>query len=164
MIYMGDNNVFEPTAYSRWIDDFLTANGLTSYKLAPLSGVSQPTIDRIRSGQSQYPSRATIQKLEKVITTPSPDSAGQVEESRPPYAALPPNAAFVLNDLRKLAENSALSDTDLLLIHALAKRIARVDDTYRPPAVLDVERTRRAAKNNPQNSKAKSGQGGPVNP
>lgn len=152
MFAMAKNETFEPTAYSRWIDDFLRDNDLTSYKLAPLCGVSQPTIDRIRSGESQHPARATIKKLERVILTPSPDSSGQVDENAAIYAGLSPQTSIVIDDIKRLASQKSLSDDDISLLHAIARRIAQ-DDTEPMPSVLPVTLRQQRKQRPPRNKR-----------
>lgn len=49
------------------LDQAMQSSGLSQYRLWKLSGVSQPTIARIRSGISLEPDKSTVEKLAKVL-------------------------------------------------------------------------------------------------
>jgi transcriptional regulator with XRE-family HTH domain len=55
------------TDYSKWLSHLMTETGETQYSLAAKSGVPQPTIQRILSGETKDPKANTVRKLLRAL-------------------------------------------------------------------------------------------------
>ncbi|MDA8152026.1 MAG: helix-turn-helix domain-containing protein [Acidithiobacillus sp.] len=55
------------TDYSKWLSQLMAETGETQYSLAAKSGVPQPTIQRILSGETKDPKANTVRKLLRAL-------------------------------------------------------------------------------------------------
>ena len=93
---------------------------LSEYQLAKESGVPQPTIHRIKSGQTREPKRGTIAKLARALGVTSADlwpNSNHVRESPAPYGG-------------------AISGDDLSLLERI--RALPADDKNRVGLIVDA--------------------------
>ena len=61
-----------PNEYSRWLQDVLDRLEITSYRLAIRSGVPQPTVTRILTGETKNPKAETLRALSEAAGGPPP--------------------------------------------------------------------------------------------
>lgn len=133
------------TTYSVWLRKLMAESGITQYKLSSLSGVPQPTIQRILSGESKNPKADTLGKLSRVLqpnTSNSPALNIDLNFTEGPYipgqegaaSNVPPEFSALLSkasprsykQLMSIAEAAAdgrLSEADINLINQIAERI-----------------------------------------
>lgn len=57
----------QPTEHSRWLQNSMTREDVSQYALAKRSGVPQPTIQRILSGETQNPKADTLAALARAL-------------------------------------------------------------------------------------------------
>lgn len=111
-------------------------DGISQYRLSELSGVPQPTIQRILKGSD--PKANTIKKLSTALSLPSSalldddyQFGGDREGNGLPdidFSSLmpvaSPNTYATLDRIKKAAESGALSDEDISLLDAISRRFA----------------------------------------
>ncbi|MFL1404216.1 helix-turn-helix domain-containing protein [Marinobacter sp. M1N3S26] len=120
------------TIYSEWLRKLMDKRGISQYKLASLSGVPQPTIQRILSGESKNPKADTLSKLSRALGSDDFDDRYDLSRGE---TSVPPELNSLLSEasprsykqLMKIAEaaaNGRLTEDDVNLLNAIAERIA----------------------------------------
>lgn len=106
------------------LEDLLAANKWNEYDLERASGVHQPTIHRIISGESKSPRLPTLAKLAKALNVSVAYISGtdtHPKDETNNYDHLSPAALGLVRKIEGLNENE-LSEEDFLLLDDLLER------------------------------------------
>lgn len=120
------------TTYSEWLRKLMDERGVTQYRLSCLSGVPQPTIQRILSGESKNPKADTLSKLSRALKSEDFDDDYDllVPESKVPVelksllSEASPRSYKQLMRIAEAAANGRLTEDDINLLNTIAERIA----------------------------------------
>jgi transcriptional regulator with XRE-family HTH domain len=99
---------------------------VTQYRLAKLSGVPQPTIARIISGETKEPKRTTMDRLARALhrATETLYNNVEVREAGASYAPIESAAG---TDEQAIAQFRALSDQDRARVRAIIAAFAQLE-------------------------------------
>lgn len=130
------------TIYSNRLRRLMASRGETQYSLAEKTGVPQPTIQRILSGETRNPKIDTLQKLadqlgaELLLPQTTADrlvmardskscstSASTVNDRGATYRIDSPRIRAALDQIARAVENGTLTEPDLRLLAQLAERL-----------------------------------------
>lgn len=99
---------------------------VTQYRLAKLSGVPQPTIARIISGETREPKRTTMDRLARALhrATETLYNNHDVREESAVYADI---SAAAASDERAIEQFRALSEQDRARVRAIIAAFAQME-------------------------------------
>lgn len=113
-------------AIAKRLEDLLLANKWNEYDLEKASGVHQPTIHRIISGESKSPRLPTLTKLAKALNVSVAyiQGADTQDTTTNNYEHLSPAALGLVRKIEELKENE-LSEADFLMLDDLLERFRK---------------------------------------
>jgi transcriptional regulator with XRE-family HTH domain len=123
-------NIKMKTAVSSRLEDLMKANDVSELEIAKRSGLNQPTVHRILSGESKNPRLDNLAKIAKVFNvsvaylTNEETNTGNLSS---PIEELSPAAAKLVNQVNKLAKNN-LKEGDYLILSHLLTRFSKDTD------------------------------------
>ena len=109
------------------LEALLASNKWNEYDLERASGVHQPTIHRIISGESKSPRLPTLAKLAKALNVSVAYIMGTETEGTNTinsYEHLSPAALKLVNKIESLADK-AISEDDYLLLNQMLNRLSK---------------------------------------
>jgi transcriptional regulator with XRE-family HTH domain len=118
------------TPISKRLEDLMRAHGMNEFEVSKRSGLHQPTVHRILSGESKSPRLSNLAQLAKVfdvsiqyLTADEFSQVNVIAENNSEYDSLTPAASKLIKQIKSLS-SAEINEEDYLLVSKILERLS----------------------------------------